>query len=253
MGKTLVVLGAGPGIGSATAAYFAAALGQQFTHIALVSRSESSLQSATQGVLAAADAAGSRINVKSWQCGFVDSVALKKCLVEIEEYAELGGGLECVVFNPARVGPSQLFEFEDVQILEDFQVCQAGLKEHVVSGYNSLTYQVTNIALYHVSAWAIPLLKAQATNPCLLVTNSKLYNDPIPPLFSLCLTKTAQRNLVQCMQMEFGKEVHIALLAVVTPVSDDAKNTNRKRLAAEMWNLYAQTKGEWDGEVFIEG
>lgn len=114
-GKTLVVLGSGPGIGVSVASNFAV---RGFTHIALVSRNSSRLRDDQDRVLDSIQERGYSCQVKTWVCDLVDLEALEKTLVEIEGF----GGLECVLFNAARVaGKGPLEEgIEDVE--RDFRV-----------------------------------------------------------------------------------------------------------------------------------
>ncbi|OCK89697.1 uncharacterized protein K441DRAFT_734769 [Cenococcum geophilum 1.58] len=81
-------------------------------------------------------------------------------------------------------------------------------------------FETTNIALYIVAQWAIPRLRAlsassAAAKSSLLVTNSLLYANPIPQLFSLSLVKAAQCSLVMSLAKTFNSSgIHIALVTV---------------------------------------
>lgn len=114
-GKTLVVLGSGPGIGVGVASNFAV---RGFTHIALVSRDQKRLGEDEDKVLDAVQERGYSCQVKTWVCDLTDSAQLKKTLGEIESF----GSLECVLYNAARVAGKPPLE-ENVEDMErDFKV-----------------------------------------------------------------------------------------------------------------------------------
>ncbi len=119
-GKTLAVLGSGPGIGVGVARAFSV---RGFTHIALVSRDSSRLKQDQDSVLDAIQERGYSCQVKTWNCDLTDFERLKKTLSEIEQY----GSLECVLFNAARVAGKPPLD-ESVEAIElDFRVSCTGL------------------------------------------------------------------------------------------------------------------------------
>ena len=95
-GKTLVILGSGPGIGIAIARTFAV---RSFTHIALISRNKTRLAEDEDNVLTAIQERGYTCQVKTWECDIADLEQLRKTLKQVEGF----GTLECVLFNAARV------------------------------------------------------------------------------------------------------------------------------------------------------
>lgn len=120
-------------------------------------------------------------------------------------------------FNAARIVLGGLLESVET-IEENFEVCafvSFGLRFH-----GNTTLKTTNIALYIVAQWAIPRLRAlsassAAAKSSLLVTNSLLYANPIPHLFSLSLVKAAQCSLVMSLAKTFNSSgIHIALVTV---------------------------------------
>lgn len=114
-GKTLVVLGSGPGIGVSTACAFSV---RGFTHIALVSRNAERLKQDWDAVLTAIQERGYPAQVKTWVCDLCDLDALRKTLKEIENF----GTLECVFYNAARVAGKPLLEEKVEQVEQDFKV-----------------------------------------------------------------------------------------------------------------------------------
>ncbi|PPJ55986.1 hypothetical protein CBER1_03585 [Cercospora berteroae] len=218
-GRTLVVLGSGPGIGVAVAQAFSA---RGFTHIALVSRNAERLKEDQDKVLDRIQERGSSCQVKTWTCDISDLDALKKTLGEIEGVGEL----ECVLFNAARVAGKPPLE-EDVRAIEQ-------------------DFRLTNLALYETAVWAIPKLqhvKAEGRSPSFFVTSTtQLWKEPVDDLVSLSMVKSAQRALVLSLHSKYGEEVHVALLSVGGVVSPDAKNWSPDNIANKACLLYQQPR-----------
>jgi NAD(P)-dependent dehydrogenase (short-subunit alcohol dehydrogenase family) len=114
-GRTLVVMGSGPGIGVAVACAFSV---RGFTHIALVSRDKDRLAKDEDTVLDAIQERGYSCQVRTWACDLTDFDQLDKTLEEIRGY----GGLECILFNAARVAGSPPLEESIEAVEKDFRV-----------------------------------------------------------------------------------------------------------------------------------
>ena len=114
-GRTLVVLGSGPGIGVSVACAFSV---RGFTHIALVSRDKSRLEQDQDRVLDAIQERGYSCQVKTYALDLANFDQLNKTLAEIENF----GSLECVLFNAARVAGKPALEESIEQIEQDFRV-----------------------------------------------------------------------------------------------------------------------------------
>lgn len=126
-GKTLAVLGSGPGIGVAVAQAFSV---RGFTHIALVARNSSRLQEDQNQVLDTIQERGYSCQVKTWTCDLTEFEQLQKTLEEIKGF----GQLECVLFNAARVAGKPPLEESVEEIELDFKVgfWFAGVCHHVL-------------------------------------------------------------------------------------------------------------------------
>lgn len=106
-----------------------------------------------------------------------------------------------------------------------------------------------------MAKWAIPKLQQLSgkTKPSLLVTGGDLHIRPIPEVFSLSVTKTAQRNLVQNLHLAFGKEgVHIGSVIVSGPVSKEKKVLNPSHIARAFWNFFDDEKYKASEELVLE-
>ncbi|GAB1216616.1 hypothetical protein ATERTT37_005832 [Aspergillus terreus] len=217
--RTLLLLGSGPGIGVAVASRFAQ---ERFDHVALFARTQSQLQQDKDAIQSAAQKVGRQVIVKTWRVDISDMDQLRAALEEVESF----GTLECVYFNPARVGESMFFDFPTEKIESDFQI--------------------SVIALYVTAKWAMPLLlKTRENNPgadykpSILVTSSLLPVDPIPELFSLSLVKAAQANMVKSLEKTFkARGVHIGMVIVGGIVSPDASLLNPTNIAERAWDLF---------------
>lgn len=114
--QTLVLIGSGPMIGVSTASLFAT---RKFSNIALISRDPTRLAQDRDSVLSAAKAAGKTITVRTFATDIKNTPAFEKVLKEVEAM----GRISVVVFNAARVGPSEMFKFSEGDIIDDFKVC----------------------------------------------------------------------------------------------------------------------------------
>jgi short-subunit dehydrogenase len=114
--ETFVVIGSGPGIGVSTASLFAL---KKFNKVALISRDKKRLEQDRETVLSfLSSRTDKKVEVKTWSTDVIDLDSYKKVLEEVELFGEI----TCVVFNPARVGPSELFTFDQNEIVKDFMV-----------------------------------------------------------------------------------------------------------------------------------
>lgn len=223
-GKTLVVLGSGPGIGVGVASTFSV---RGFTHVALVSRDKTRLAKDEDAVLDAIQERGYNCIVKSWSCDLSRFDELETTLAEVEKF----GQVECVLFNAARVAGHPPLD-ESIDAIEN-------------------DFRLTNLALYKTAQWAIPLLQKNEldSSPSFFVTSTTLlYQEPVPDLVSLSMVKSAQRALVLSLNQKY-KDVHIALLSVGGVVSPDAKNLSPENIAQKCWELYKQPRDKWEREM----
>jgi len=225
---SLVVIGSGPGIGLNVASTFVA---NGFSKIYLISRNEERLESDKATVLARSGRQQDELNVETLSADISSLSSLRAALQKIEIDNHDGHAIEAVFFNAARVEASSLLGYPIEEVEQDFKVSVS--------------------ALIEVSRWAIPLLKSNArnnviANPSVLVTNSDLYKCPLADLFSLSVTKAAQRTLVQCMNQEFSADgaggVHVGLISVHGIVSDDHLTRNARNIAEKTWEFFAESK-----------
>jgi NAD(P)-dependent dehydrogenase (short-subunit alcohol dehydrogenase family) len=111
----LLVVGSGPGIGVSTASLFAQ---KKFDKIALISRDKSRLSQDRDTILQSVKATDRKVEVETWSVDITDTAAFKAVLEETEKFANFS----CVLFNAARVEPSELLTFPEEEIVRDFKV-----------------------------------------------------------------------------------------------------------------------------------
>ncbi|KAK6196738.1 hypothetical protein LQW54_011247 [Pestalotiopsis sp. IQ-011] len=227
--KTLLVIGAGPGIGRSVTTLFAS---KAYANVALFARSADGLVSEKKAV---EDAVGDKVKVKTYQADVADPEALGKALAESD--ADFGKP-DCVFYNAARVQPSELLTHDLKDIEYDFKINVSGL------------YTVSQHYIPHLLELA---KKDPEARPALLVTSSLLPLHPVPQFFSLSLVKAAQRNMAQSMHMTYASQgVAVGLINVGGPVSPDHPTRNPANIAARSWDWFAGLKEKPSFEVVIE-
>ncbi|KAK4663763.1 uncharacterized protein QC763_503060 [Podospora pseudopauciseta] len=227
-GRTLLVLGSGPGIGRSVATLFAS---KRYNNVVLIARRAEQLEQEKKAVLSTVS---SQINVRTYA---VDVTHTHSLLQALDDADAAFGKPDVVFYNAARVLPSALLTHP----LEDVEY----------------DFKINVSALYIVSQRYIPhlvsLAKADASSrPALIVTSSALPYHPIPQLFNLSLAKAAQRNLVQSLNLSYTPEgVHIGVINVAGQVAPEDEVRNPTRIAAKTWEWFRGAKDKPNFEVVI--
>jgi hypothetical protein len=66
------------------------------------------------------------------------------------------------------------------------------------------------------------------------------------------MVKAAQANLVKSLDKAFTPQgVHVGLVVVGGAVSPSAPALNPRNIAEQAWNLFAQKREDWTGQVTI--
>ena len=220
----LFIVGSGPMIGSHIARLFAT---RGFKSIALFSRSASNLSRDATFVTSAASSA----SVKTYSADVTDHTALAAALAKA--VSDLGPP-EVVVYNAARVNYGAIGQYSHEDILEDFKIPNFGL------------YTTATVLLPHLQALAKSNPDA---HPALFVTSGAIIHQPLAPVFSLSMAKTAQASLTKVLAAENENIIHVALVTVGGAVSPEEKVRNPANIATKFWELYEQRKGHWEFEV----
>jgi NAD(P)-dependent dehydrogenase (short-subunit alcohol dehydrogenase family) len=271
---TLLVIGSGPGIAVSTASLFAQ---KKFGRIALISRSSSRLQTDKEFILSSflnfssSTQTPREVQIETWAVDITQSDKFQQVLGEVEEWSQKDGdlGVECVLFNAARVDFSSLCGgFDEKEVVYDFMVNPPPppkkkkpppLLNSFLSLISFTRYtvkvplrwikradrvnekQTTTTALHTAFTWFLPAVQTSPTStktiPSFLVTSSLLWADPIPQYFSLSVAKAAQRNLVLSLQKAYP-DVHIAILEIRGQVSRESKYFSPEIVAENWWEKY---------------
>lgn len=163
--RTLVIVGAGPGISHKTAELFAH---KGIEQIALIARNKERLEKQAEELRKAS----SSTTIKVYPSDVGDEETLNKTFQQIEK--DLGAP-EVVLFNTARIEPSELGKESTSNMLKDFQIM--------------------NIGLYVTMSWAKPLMedrakdRKQAPYPCMFLSGGAVADNPVPPVFALSMQK----------------------------------------------------------------
>lgn len=221
---SLFVVGSGPLIGAHTARLFAR---NSFTHIALISRSQSKLDKDANFVRSPA----SSVKVLTYTADVTSQSELTNALNRA--ITDLGPP-EVVLYNAARINHSRFGTYPPEEIVYDFKV--------------------PNLGLYTTATVMLPYLQElernnPAAHPALFVTSGYIIHQPIAPVFSLSMAKAAQATMTKVLAEENKDIVHVALLTVGGEVSVEEKDRNPENIAGLFWKLYLQKKGHWDLEM----
>ena len=219
--KLLVLIGSGPGIGVATAKLFAS----KGFNVALVSRSADRLKDDAAQVKSAAT--DSSVKVETFPVDVSDHVALKSKLESIHQSL---GPPEVIVYNAARVGPSEFGIFTPDEMVQD--------------------YRLNSVGIYVVAAWALPYLEQSAQqggHPSFFLSGSGVNYRPLPPVWSLSMNKAAQTNFLKTLRHIAGpKGVHVAWVNINGHVSPEEPVSTPDASAQQHWILYQQDKKDWE-------
>ncbi|KZM19324.1 uncharacterized protein EKO05_0002976 [Ascochyta rabiei] len=224
MTRTLLLFGAGPGIGNNVAATFASK--GAIDHVVLLGRNTDRLQNEDAPfVLNAAP----NVKADTLRADLSDLDSLPSVLSQLDNLTR-DSAVEVVYYNAARIKPSDPVLSVDVkEIEEDFRL------------------QV--LALHLVAQHYLPQLQQHPPaesnfKPALLVTNSHLPWDPVPQLISLSLVKGAQRTQMLSLNRAFSDtRVHCALVTVEGQVGPDNKVLSPRNIADEAFKLWQRSEG----------
>ncbi|KAJ8071828.1 hypothetical protein OCU04_002141 [Sclerotinia nivalis] len=223
----LFIIGTGPMIGSHIPRLFAT---HNFTHIALFARSQTTLTASSEFITTAAPS----VSIHTYTADVMDTLGLTSALQKAEKEV---GSPEVVVYNAARVSYGNFGEYKEEDILEDFKI--------------------PNLGLYTTAKVLLPGLQALAkekpdSHPSLFVTSSPIIYQPFAPVFSLSMAKAAQANLVKSLIEQTKDEVHVALVMVGGPVSEQEPVNNPNHIATKFWELWEQKKGDRVVELLVQ-
>jgi len=216
---SLIVIGAGPGLGRAIARQFAA----DGMPVGLIARSRSRLDDEVEALTAdghtAAAAAADATNAAALQSA-------------IDDLAERLGAPECLVYNAARFDKRPPSQLSAAELADALQVdCVGAL-----------------VAANHVA----PGMKARGRGT-LLFTGGGYADRPWAGMASLGIGKAALRNLSRCLAQELGADgLHVATVTIHGMIRDDT-HLSPERIARLYAELHGEPAGSWRTEVDLRG
>jgi NAD(P)-dependent dehydrogenase (short-subunit alcohol dehydrogenase family) len=212
--KTFLSIGAGPGMGFATAERFA----KEGFQIVLAARSAAK----TQQLADKLKSKGHTAEARTVDSGDPESVARLVAAVE-KQY----GSIDVLHYNAAAVRKAALAEQPRSTFVDDLAV---------------------NIGGALVAAQTVAPKMEERKSGAILLTGGGLALAPNPDYLSLSIGKAGIRALALALFESFReKGIHVATVTVEVAVSPDSKEA--ASVAEHFWRVYSQPKGAWTAEV----
>jgi NAD(P)-dependent dehydrogenase (short-subunit alcohol dehydrogenase family) len=208
----VVVIGAGPGIGTAVARRFA----RQGLPVVLIARRASTVAAAERTL-------GSGVPVLGLTADSADETALRGVL---DEAAGRLGVPEAVVYNAAIIQRDSPGEIP----------AEAHQRVWAVNVGGALT----------AAAHMLPLMTRRGGGSFIVTGGMP---EPDPRYTSLSLTKAAVRAMVPLLGKQYGPGgIHVATVTVAGPVAPGTA-FDPDDIAEHYWRLHTQPRDHWDHEV----
>jgi NAD(P)-dependent dehydrogenase (short-subunit alcohol dehydrogenase family) len=214
--RALLTVGAGPGIGEATAERF----GQEGWTLILASRNPRTV-----------DPMVSRLVGKGFDAHglLIDATDPEAVRTGIRAADRISGGLTAVLYNAAFVRQQDLFSMTDAEVASDLAVNVAGGM--------------------HVIRAAAGLFKGRGGT--ILVTGGGLAVSPHPAYASLGAGKAAMRNLVEGLAPALAEEnIRLRIATVATLVAPHSAEADA--VAETFWTLASPEETRWE-RVYPQG
>lgn len=210
MSKSIMIIGAGPGIGQAVARKF----GREGWSVVLAGRNPDRLAS-----LAGELQAGG-ITAYTVPTDATDPTRLRSAIAEADQ---LTGGLTAIHFNAAVVRKQDLFSMTDEEVTSD-------LATNVAGGLHAIRAAVAQFG---------------SRGGTILVTGGGLGVTPHESYASLGVGKAALRNIVQALAEPLEAQgIRIAITTVATLVAPGSEEA--RGVADTFWSLTADPADRWE-------
>ena len=112
-------------------------------------------------------------------------------------------------------------------------------------------FEIANIGLVHTAEVLLPLLRENKEGygkVAFYVTSGAIVYQPMMPLYSLCMAKSAQASLTKILAEEY-KGVHVALVTIGGVVTPEEEVNNPANIATKFWELWEQKREDWEFEM----
>ncbi|WP_027526867.1 SDR family NAD(P)-dependent oxidoreductase [Bradyrhizobium sp. Ec3.3] len=212
--KTFLSIGAGPGMGFATAERFA----REGFQVFLAARNVSKAQELAERLVKK----GYRANARKADAGDPKSVA--ELIAEVQKQH---GSIDVLHYNAASARKATLSEQSRDSFNSDLAV---------------------NIGGALVAAQAVAPKMEDQRSGAILLTGGGFALAPSPDYLSVSIGKAGIRALARGLFESFReKGIHVATVTVCTFVSPDSKEASS--VAEQFWQLYSQPKDSWTVEA----
>ena len=213
----VVVVGAGPGIGTSVARRF----GTAGLPVGLIARSPASIES-SRATLAAAGVAAVGATADAGQ--------QDQLTAALDALAGQLGIPEVLVYNTGLIRSDRPGELSRQQYLDAYSI-------NVLGALTSATHLAPRMT--------------EAGGGTILITGGM--PEPEPAQTSLSLGKADVRALTVLLAKEYGPAgIHVATVTVGGAVSRGGR-FDPDRIAEQFWRLHAQPRGAWEHEVVFAG
>jgi NADP-dependent 3-hydroxy acid dehydrogenase YdfG len=210
MPKSIMIIGAGPGIGQAVAEKF----GQEGWTVVLTGRNAERLAALTT------DLSALGITAHAVPADATDPVALRAAIAGADRITD---GLTAILYNAAVVRQQDLFSMSDKEIVGD-------LATNVGGGLHAIRAAVAQFG---------------ARGGTILVTGGGLGVAPHASYASLGVGKAGLRNIVQALAEPLAAQgIRIAIATVATLVSPGSAEA--KAVADSLWDLATNPTATWE-------
>lgn len=210
MSNSIIIIGAGPGIGQSVARRF----GHEGWRVVLAGRNTARLEGLT------AELTAQGIRAHAIGADATDPVALRTALAQANH---LTGGLTAVHFNAAVVRQQDLFSMTDDEVAQDLSINIAG-------GLHAIRAAVDVFG---------------ASGGTILVTGGGLGITPHESYASLGVGKAGLRNIVQALHVPLAaRGIRIATATVATLVRPGSQEA--REVADTFWRLATDGDAPWE-------
>lgn len=215
MADVCVVIGAGPGIGSAVARRF----GKEGMKVAVLARRMLEIEKL------AAELNAKGMEAKAYVCDAEKATDIIDALTKVEHDL---GPVSCLIYNVAAVKPGGPLEVGAEQMVRELRVDVVGLL----------------VAAQKV----VPHMTAGGS---ILVTGGGLALEPWPKMASLAVGKAAVRSLALSLHKELApRNIHAATITIAGLVEKGTK-FDPDAIAGIFWELHLQKPGAFEAERIL--
>jgi len=204
MSKSILIIGAGPGIGTAMAQKF----GQNGYSIGLINRNAETAKAIINGL------AGKGIIAFSSTADVADTAALQGAITDLKQKL---GGINVLLYNAAAIKVKDILSETAEELAADFKVNVGGALESIKFLYNDL----------------------KTNGGAVLLTGGGLAIHPHPMYGSLAIGKAGIRSLALQLHAPLKADgIYLGTLTINNTVTPDSATHSFDIVAEKFWELF---------------